>query len=104
MAFAPKIRDPQSIIKMLLYVLIGLSLSLAGVAGLQFFYMIYLERMNNEYQKRVRELEHHNKYLNKRLEETESQITEQNELIDAFYEDSDEDDEEEIWADVIDER
>jgi hypothetical protein len=89
---------------MLLYVLIGLSLSLAGVAGLQFFYMIYLERMSNEYQKRVRELEHHNKYLTKRLTETESQITEQNELIDAFYEDFGEDDEEEIWADVIDER
>jgi hypothetical protein len=91
-------------IEMLLYVLIGLSLSLAGVAGLQFFYMIYLERMSNEYQKRVRELEHHNKYLTKRLTETESQITEQNELIDAFYEDFGEDDEEEIWADVIDER
>lgn len=88
---------------MLLYVLIGLSLSLAGVAGLQFFYMIYLERMNNEFKKRVRELEQYNKHLNKRLEEAESQISEQTELIDAFYEDSDED-EEEVWADVLDER
>lgn len=88
---------------MLLYVLIGLSLSLAGVAGLQFFYMIYLERMSNEYQKRIRQLEHHNKHLTKRLDESESQVAEQTELIDAFYEDSDED-EEEVWADVLDER
>ena len=56
---------------MLLYVLIGLSLSLAGVAGLQFFYMIYLERMSNEYQKRVRELEYHNKYLSGKHKEVE---------------------------------
>ena len=88
---------------MLLYVLIGLSLSLAGVSGLQFFYMIYLERINREYDKRVRELEHKNKYIAKRLAEAESQISDQNELIDAFYDEVDED-EEEVWADVIDER
>ncbi len=33
---------------MMWYVLIGLSLSLAGVAGLQFFYLIYLERIDRE--------------------------------------------------------
>ncbi len=88
---------------MLLYVLIGLSLSLAGVAGLQFFYMIYLERMSNEYQKRVRELEYHNKYLSGKHKEVETQLSEQNELIESFYADFEED-EEETWADVIDER
>lgn len=87
---------------MMLYVLICLSLSLAGVAGLQFFYMIYLERIDHERQKRIRELESHSRYLSKRLKETETQLNEQNELLDAFYEDSEDD--EEVWADVIDER
>lgn len=87
---------------MMLYVLICLSLSLAGVAGLQFFYLIYLERIDHERQKRIRELEHHCQYLSKRLKEAEAQLNEQNELLDAFYEDSEDD--EEIWADVIDER
>jgi uncharacterized membrane protein len=39
------------------YVLIGLSLSLACVAGLQFFYMLYLERISDERKKRISELE-----------------------------------------------
>ena len=46
---------------MMWYVLIGLSLSLAGVAGLQFFYMAYLERLDREHKKRIRELERHTK-------------------------------------------
>lgn len=87
---------------MMLYVLICVSLSLVGVAGLQFFYMIYLERIDRERQKRIRELEQHCQYLSRRLKEAEAQLNEQNELLDAFYEDSEDD--EEIWADVIDER
>ncbi|MCU1289700.1 MAG: hypothetical protein JWN60_1929 [Acidobacteria bacterium] len=86
---------------MLLYVLICLSLSLVGVAGLQFFYLIYLERVDRERHKRIHELEHHCQYLSKRLKESEAQISEQSEMIEAFYEDFEE---EEIWADVIDER
>jgi 16S rRNA C1402 (ribose-2'-O) methylase RsmI len=87
---------------MMLYILICLSLSLSGVAGLQFFYMVYLERVDRERQKRIRELEHHCQHLAKRLRETEAQVTEQNEMLEAFYEDFE--DEEEVWADVIDER
>jgi 16S rRNA C1402 (ribose-2'-O) methylase RsmI len=87
---------------MLMYVLICLSLSLAGIAGLQFFYMIYLERVDRERQKRIRELEHHCQYLSKRLKESEARLSEQSEMIEAFYEDFEE--EEEVWADVIDER
>ena len=87
----------------MLYVLICLSLSLAGVAGLQFFYMIYLERIDRERRKRIRELEHHCQYLSKRLKESETQISEQGEMIEAFYGEFEEE-EEEIWADVIDER
>ena len=89
---------------MMLYVLICLSLSLAGVAGLQFFYMAYIDRLDRARKRRVHELEQHCKYLTKRLKETESQITEQNDFIEAIYEISEDEDEEEIWADVIDER
>lgn len=89
---------------MLLYGLICLSLSLAGVAGLQFFYMAYIDRLDRARKRRVYELEQHCKYLTKRLKETESQITEQNDFIEAIYEESESEDEEEIWADVIEDR
>ena len=86
---------------MMWYVLIGLSLSLSGVAGLQFFYMIYLEKVNREQKKRIYELERHTKYLSRRISEAEKQITEQNEMLETFF---DEVDEEEVWADVIEDR
>jgi uncharacterized membrane protein len=86
----------------MLYVLIGLSLSLAGLAGLQFFYLVYLERMSREYKKRIHELETHNKHLSHRLSDAEQQITEQSSLLEVFY--AELEDEEEVWADVIDER
>ncbi len=87
---------------MTIYVLIGLSLSLAGVAGLQFFYMIYLERINREQKKRLRELEHHCKYLSNRVHESELQISDQNDLLESFF-DEFTDEEGEVWADVIEE-
>ena len=88
---------------MTLFVLICLSLSLAGVAGLQFFYLAYLEKMGKETKKRLRELERHNHYLKQRLQDSELQIAEQAKLIEAAYEVAD-DEEEEIWADVIEDR
>ncbi len=42
---------------MLLYVLICLSLSLAGVAGLQLTYMFYLDRLDKARKAHIRELE-----------------------------------------------
>ena len=87
---------------MTIYVLIGLSLSLAGVAGLQFFYMIYLERIDREQKKRIQELERHCKYLSNRLHEAEQQVADQNDLLETFFEDLT--DEEEVWADVIEDR
>lgn len=87
---------------MMMYVLIGLSLALVGVAGLQFFYLVYLERIDRERKIRIHELEHHCKHLTARLKEAEQQIAEQAELIDAIYIESEED--EEVWADVIDDR
>jgi len=86
---------------MMWYVLIGLSLSLAGVAGLQFFYMIYLERINREQKKRIYELERHSRQLSKRLSGAEQQISQQNEILETMF---DEVEEEEVWADVIEDR
>lgn len=91
---------------MLTYGLICLSLSLAGIAGLQFFYMAYLERLDRARKRRLSELEHHCQYLSQRLKSAEVQISEQSEFIDAIYLELDEAgaEEEELWADVIEER
>ncbi len=87
------------------YVLICLCLSLAGVAGLQFFYMVYLERIDSERKKRINELERHAKYLAQRLKDAELQLSEQNKMLEAVYDEfEDETGEEEVWADVIEER
>jgi 16S rRNA C1402 (ribose-2'-O) methylase RsmI len=83
------------------YVLIGLSLSLACVAGLQFFYLLYLERISGERKKRISELERHSKHLARRLSEAEQRVAEQNEVLETMYEEFEE---EEIWADVIEDR
>lgn len=87
---------------MMWYVLIGLSLSLAGVAGLQFFYMAYLERLDRDHKKRIRELERHAKYLSAKLHDAEHRINEQNNLLENFFDEFEEDDE--VWADVIEDR
>lgn len=84
----------------MLYILIVLSLSLAGVAGLQFFYLLYLERINNEQRKRIHELERHSKYVSKRLTESESRIAELNEFPENLFDEN----EELVWSDVIDDR
>ncbi len=87
------------------YVLIGLSLSLAGVAGLQFFYLIYMERIDREHKKRIHELERHTKYLTQRLSDAEHQIAEQNDVLENLFDDFDEEElEDEVWADVIEDR
>ena len=86
---------------MLLYILIGLCLSLTGVAGLQLTYMFYLDRIDRERKKRLYELEHQCKVLSARLKEAQMQLDEQAELLKGFYEEYED---EEAWADVIDER
>ena len=88
---------------MMLYVLIGLSLSLLGVAGLQFFYLIYLERIDREQKKRIHELERHARALSSRVAEAERKIIEQNNLLENIF-DEFEGEEEEVWADVIEDR
>jgi hypothetical protein len=86
---------------MLLYVLICLCLALTGIAGLQMTYMFYLDRIDKERKKRLHELEHQCKVLSARLKEAQAQIEEQGELLKGFYEEYEDD---ELWADVIEDR
>lgn len=85
---------------MLLYVLICVSLALVGVAGLQFTYMFYLERIDAERRKTVAQLERKCKNLTARLQDAEGQIAEQRRMFDTAYPEIEDD----VWADVIDER
>jgi len=79
------------------YVLICISLTAVGIAALQFLYLAYLERIEIEHKKRIRELEKHCQQLTRKLEDAEFQIVEQSKLLEDFYES-----EEEVWAEVID--
>lgn len=87
---------------MTIYVLICLCLSLAGMAGLQFFYLAYLERIEYEHKKRIHELERLNRQISQKLFDAQLQIKEQTELLEAVYEDYEGD--EDVWADVIEDR
>jgi hypothetical protein len=86
---------------MLMYVLIGLCLTLAGVAGLQMTYMVYLDRMDRERKKRLHQLELKCTRLLARLEESEEKILVQESIIDSLNAQMID---EETWADVIDDR
>lgn len=86
---------------MLYYALICLALVLTGVAGLQMSYMFYLDRLDKDRKSRIRLLERRCKSLTIRLEQAELRIEEQDALIKAAYYGEDED---EVWADVIDDR
>ena len=86
---------------MTLYVLICLCLSLVGVTGLQFFYLTYLERIEKSHKRRIHELERQCQYFRVRLREAEIQIAEQAGLLEAACGDRED---EEIWADVIEDR
>lgn len=85
---------------MLMYVLICLSLALVGIAGLQFTYLFYLDRLDRERKKLVHDLEARCRQLGNRLHEAEMKIAEQEILLEKTYLGN----EEEAWADVIDER
>lgn len=87
---------------MVFYVLICLCMALAGVAGLQCMYLFYLDRIDLERKKHLRELETECKSLRFELEQAYERIAGQDEYIDSLKEQLDEP--EEAWADVIDER
>ena len=82
---------------MLFYALIGISFALLGIAGLQFTYMFYLDRLHVERKKYLRELEAKNARLTAQLDDAKNRI----DLIEAAYPAMKNDDE--VWAEVIEE-
>ncbi len=84
---------------MLMYALIGLSLVLLGVAGLQFTYMFYIDRVYRERKKYLQELEHKCTGLSVKLEKAERRIAQQDRILATLEIAPGKDDE--VWADVI---
>ncbi len=84
---------------MLYYVLIGLCLSLAGVAGLQLMYMFYLDRIDRERKKRLSELEARCLRLQRSLAEAKAKLEKQQVELERF--ESMVESPDEVWADVI---
>ncbi len=87
---------------MLMYALIGLSLVLVGIVGLQFTYLFYVDRVYRERQRYLQDLEKRHRRLTERLEAAERRIAEQNDLLETIYPELGRDDE--AWAEVIEER
>ncbi|MEZ5307428.1 MAG: hypothetical protein R2684_09810 [Pyrinomonadaceae bacterium] len=84
--------------------LICLSLSLAGITGLQFFYLAYLDRVDKEQKRRIRELEVHCRNLSDEIYNSRIRIAELknpvSELDDEILEETEDN---EVWADLIEE-
>ncbi len=87
---------------MLMYLLIGLSLVLVGIVGLQFSYLFYVDRIYRERKAYLRSLEQRYAKLAARLETAERRVAEQNDLLEMIYPELGKD--EEAWADVIEDR
>ena len=85
---------------MLEYVLICLSLALLGIAGLQFTYLFYLDKVDKERKRLIVRLESECRRLSGRLGEAEAKLADQEARLFKFRAESGE----EIWADIIDER
>ncbi|MBX3293935.1 MAG: hypothetical protein KF881_13685 [Acidobacteria bacterium] len=85
---------------MMMYALICISLILLGVAGLQFTYMFYVERLYSERRKYLQDLEYRYARLTARLEYAERRITEQQDMITML---TGEEFVEEDWEDIIEE-
>lgn len=84
---------------MLVYILIALSMALSGVSLILFMYLAYLERVEKEHKRYIRQLESKCKRLSRKLDEAETQIAEQAKMLGEFCEY-----EEEVWADFIEDR
>ncbi len=88
---------------LMLYILICLSLSLAGITGIQFFYLAYLDRLDKDQKRRIRELEEYSLRLSSQLQVAETALAEQTAKLEELIHEPDEEDDNEIWADVIEE-
>ena len=86
---------------MLMYALIGLSLVLVGIVGLQFTYLFWIDRIYRERQKYLRDLEHRNALLVDRLGAAERRVAEKDDLRETIHPEVGIEDE--IWAEVIEE-
>jgi hypothetical protein len=82
----------------LYYVLICLCLVLTGIAGLQLAYMFYLDRLDKDRKRRLRQLERRARSLELRLDEAHAKLEVQDAMLEAAYGPQ----EDEVWADVID--
>jgi hypothetical protein len=85
-----------------MYALIGLSLVLVGIVGLQFTYVFFVERLYRERKKYLQALERKCNQLADRLEFAEQRLAEQNELLETIYPEIGKEDV--TWADVIEGR
>ncbi len=86
---------------MTMYVLIGIALSLLGVAGLQFMYLSWLEQVNRSNKKRITELEHRCMYLNDRLFQSELDVKNHADILAENNLTINDVETDEVWADVI---
>ena len=84
-----------------MYLLIGLSLVLVGIVGLQFTYMFWVERMYKERRAYLRQLEGKYARQSERLANAERRLAERNDPLQTVYPEFGKEDE--IWADVIEE-
>ena len=82
--------------------LIGLLFVVVSVAGLQFTYLFYLDRLDRERKKHIREVELRASSLAAQLDSAERRLAEQAALIERFVPELILEDE--AWADLIDER
>lgn len=87
---------------MLMYFLIGLSLVLTGIAGLQFTYLFYIDRIYRERRKYLQLLEKKYALLAESLEAAERRVVEQDERLNSLHPELA--GSEDAWAEVIEER
>jgi len=85
-----------------MYALIGLCLVLVGIAGLQFSYLYYVDRLYRERRKYLREVEQRNSRLAMELQAAEKRLAEQQQLLNKAYPEIAIGDE--VWAEIIEER
>ena len=85
---------------LLTYTLICLSLALLGIAGLQFTYLFYLDRVDKERKKLIHQLEVECRRLSARLADAEAHVAEQDLLLNKLLIETND----EMWADIIEER
>ena len=83
---------------MLTFALIGLLFVLVGIAGLQFTYLFYFDRIDHERKRHIHELERRSQKLVKKLDIAERRVEEQNKMLSELGVES------EVWADVIEDR